>query len=270
MKLMAVLLLATLLGLQVAEKRTLSPFRAESSAYVIHGKNAWTYVTENRSFRFQEVPKDDGSGYEALLLLEESYRNEHTDGLEGVKGTATVRAWTIQPDKPRHLRWTIHEVGNQGDIRNRFFRVTAWGCCDVPIVYSYYNLLTGKKTYVANSDLLEIEGDEGEPQSVRYVAFGYPGLTQLSQPPQLQYGTDQRVVQRFSIVSSRKYYDAPQVFISTGEKLEKSLDLRGSPMNFSIVLKYEDGVILNLPVEGDVLRPEKANLPNGYSLRAEN
>jgi len=73
--------------------------------------------------------------------------------------------------------------------------VTAWSCCDAPIVYSYHNLLTGKKIYVSNTGLLEVEGDVGGPEGMRYVAFGYSSLNKLSQPHQLQYGTDKENLQ---------------------------------------------------------------------------
>jgi len=85
----------------------------------------------------------------------------------------------------------------------------------------------------------------------------------------LQYGTDKKVTQRFSVVSSREYYDAPQMFVTTDEQLEKSLDLRGSPRSFAIVLKYQDGVKLRIPVENDTIRAERALLPKGYALRLE-
>ena len=78
----------------------------------------------------------------------------------------------------------------------------------MPVVHSYYNLLTGKKMYVSNTDLLEVRGDENGPLAVRYVAFGYAALNKLSQPPLLQYGTDKKLAQRFSVVSSREYFDA--------------------------------------------------------------
>lgn len=60
----AVVFVAVLFGLQNArtgaEKKTVPPYRAESSAYAVRGKDAWTYVTENRSFRFAEVLGDTG------------------------------------------------------------------------------------------------------------------------------------------------------------------------------------------------------------------
>lgn len=219
-----------------------------------------------------EVPDDQGNpGGEqgTLLLLEETYHNERTDFVEGVQGKATVTAWTLRPDRPRELRWSFQETGNEGIPQDRLFRVTAYGCCDTPPLYSYYGLLTGKKLYFSNSDLLEVTGDGDGPQAVRLVGFGYSGLSQLSRPPVLQYGTDTRVTQRFSIVSSREYFDAPRMFVSTGAKLEKSLDLRGSELNFVILLKYDDGVVLRIPVEADTIRPEKAVLPEGYSLQVE-
>lgn len=272
MKMVAIVLVAVLFGLQNThlrtEKKTVPSYRAESSAYVVRGKDAWTYVTENRSFGFAEVLGDTGN-YEAVLLLEEAYRNERTDGIEGVQGNATVKAWTVKRDGERELRWTFQETGNEGDVEDRFFRVTAWGCCDIPTVYSYYNVLTGKKLYVSNSDLLKVWGDGDGPQAWRYVALGYADRNKFDQPPQLQYGTDKRVAQRFSLVSAREYYDAPQMYVATKEQLEKSLDLRGSPRSFLIVLKYQDGVELRIPVENDAIRPESATLPKGYALRLE-
>jgi len=121
---MAVVLIAVLSGLQIAkrstEKKPESPYRAESSAYVIHGKDAWTYVTENRSFRFAEVLGDNGN-YEAVLLLEETYHNERTDSVEGVRGKATAKAWTLERGRQRKLRWTFHEAGNEGEVEGRSF-----------------------------------------------------------------------------------------------------------------------------------------------------
>lgn len=272
MKTVAIIFVAVFFGLQntnlITEKKSAVPYKAESSAYIVQGKDAWTYVTENRSFRFAEVLGDTGN-YEAPLLLEETYHNERTDSGEGVRGIATVKAWTVKHGGDRELRWTLKEIGNEGSVQDRFYRVTAWGCCDVPNIHSYYSILTGQKLYNSNSDLIEVMGSGDGPLLSRYIAFGYAGMSELHRPPQLQYGTDKRVAQRFSVVSSREYYEAPQMFVSTNEKVAKSLDLRGSPMNFIIVLKYEDGVELRVPVEADAIRPDMAQLPKGYSLRAE-
>ncbi len=271
METVTIVLVATLLGISstgLGTEKAVWPSRAESSAYIVRGKDAWTFVTENRSFRFAEVLGDKG-GYEALLLLEETFHNERTDGGEGSRGSVTVKAWSVKQGGDREIRRTLKEIGNEGERQDGFCRVTAWGCCDSPVVYSYYNILTGRKLYVSNPDLLEVRGDRYGPQASRYVAFGYAGINELDRPPQLQFSTDKKAVQRFSIVSSREYYDAPKTFVSADEKVEHSLDLRGSPMNFTIVLRYQDGVELRVPVEADAIRPDKAELPKSYSLRAE-
>ena len=269
-KMNAIFLVAVLFAFQNTyigtETKAAPPYRAESSAYTVRGKDAWTYVTENRSFRFADVLGDTGN-YEAVLLFEETYRNERTDGIEGMRGNAMIKAWTIKRSGERELRWTFRENGNEGGVEDRFFRVTAWGCCDIPIVYSYYNVLTGKKVYFSNSDLLKVWGDGEGPPAWRYIALGYADRNKLDQPPELQYGTDKSVAQRFLLISSREYYDAPQMYVTTDEHLEKSLDLRGSARSFVIVLKYEDGVELRIPVENDNIRPQSVKFPRGYSLQ---
>jgi hypothetical protein len=121
MKMVAIVFVAVLFGLQNThlgtEKKTAPPYRAESSAYVVRGKDAWTYVTENRSFRFAEVLGDTGD-YEAVLLLEETYHNERTDGIEGMQGNATVKAWTVKRDgeHEQNSRTGATQIGNRCDI----------------------------------------------------------------------------------------------------------------------------------------------------------
>jgi len=272
MRILTAFIIAALLGPQNTqpniEQKTTPQYRAESSAHVIEGKDAWTYVTENRSFRFEEVLGDTGN-YETLLLLEETYHNERTPGIEGTNGKITVNAWTLKNGQQRELRWTLQARGNEGDVRDRFYRAIEWGCCDVQDVYSYYDILDGKKLYVTNSDLLEVWFGEG-PLNCRYIGFWYSGLDKKSQYPQLQYGTDKEVLQRFSLVSPAGYYEAPQVFLSVGKELDKSLNLIGEPRSFSIVLKYPDGKQVLIPVESDAIRPEKAKLPKGFTLRLTN
>src|SRR5271155_1811015 len=112
-------------------------FHTESLAYIREEKDSWTYVTNNSSFQFVDVLGDKGI-YEAVLLLEENYHNENTPGIEGMRGDATVKAWTIGTARQRELRWTINQKANAGETLGRFIRLTAWGCCDSPTLYTYY------------------------------------------------------------------------------------------------------------------------------------
>jgi len=244
-------------------------FRTESSASIREEKDSWTYVTNNSSFQFTEVLGDKGI-YEAVLLLEENYRNENTPGIEGMSGDATIKAWTIGTARQRELRWTINEKANTGEIRERFLRLTTWGCCDSPNVHTYYNLLSGKKLYVTNSDLLEVRGKGEGPLASRFVGFGYD-VNNRGHDPLLQYGTDKDVAQQFSVHSGKDFYETPEVLGAVNDKLEKyHLDLSGSPLTFVIVVRYPGEAELRIPVENDAIRPEKAILPKGYSIRQEN
>jgi hypothetical protein len=142
-------------------------------------------VTENQTFRYEDVLGDAGN-YEAVLLFEQTYHHERTDGRDRVPGSAAVSAWTVRQNGERELRWSFKGTGNEGEVQHPFFRVMARGCCDIPAVYSYYNLLTEKKLYIPNSDLLEVWGDGDGPQAWRYIGFGYAGVRELGRAPQLQ------------------------------------------------------------------------------------
>lgn len=237
-----------------------------SVAYIRQSDGA--YVTDNRSFEFANVLRDDGDGYVHLLLLKDVH-NEHIDGHEETKGQIAVQAWTVEKDGTRDERWNFTADGNDGYALNdiRFFRLTEWGCCDWPDVHWYFSLLSGKRLYVSNSDLTEIVVLNRGPQGARYVAFGcYKHQT----PPMLQYGSDTQVKQRFSLLSSRHCDDGPQIFVTVGRNREKSLSLPSNgSLNFTILLIYADRTELRIPVRRDVIRHEEVKLPRGYTLRTE-
>lgn len=205
-----------------------------------------------------------------MVLLEEDYHNENTPGIEGTRGDATVEAWTITSPHQREMRWTAHEKANEGEVRDPFFRFAAWGCCDFPNVYTYYNMLSGKKMYVTNSDLLEVTGQGEGPLSARFVGFG-EDVNNRGHDPVLQYGTYQGISQKVSIHSGKDYYETPEVLGNANSKSEKyHLDLSNSAFTFVIVVRYPGASDVRIPVENDVIRLEKAVLPKGYSLRQEN
>jgi hypothetical protein len=245
-------------------------FHTTSSAYVREDKDSRTYVTENGSFHWTEVLGDKGT-FDAVLLLEENYHNENTPGIEGMRGDATVKAWTITSPNQREMRWTAHEKANEGEVRDLFFRFAAWGCCDSPNVYAYYNMLSGKKMYVTNSDLLEIRGKGEGPLSARFVGFGYDVINNQGHDPVLQYGTYKGISQKVSIHSGKDYYETPEVLANANGKSEKYyLDLSDSPFTFVIMVRYPGESEVRIPVENDIIRLEKVVLPKGYSLQPEN
>jgi hypothetical protein len=107
------------------------------------------------------------------------------------RGDATIKAWTMSSPDHREMPWTVHEKANSGEIRERFLRLTAWGCCDAPNVHAYYSLLSGRKLYVTNFDLLEIRGKGDGPLAARFVGFGYD-VNDLGRDPSLAIWHGQR------------------------------------------------------------------------------
>jgi len=270
MKIRVLVMLCTLVGFSLMAcaqaPRSSEPITSSASAaYVRQGDGA--YVTDNKVFEFANPLNDDGNGYIRLLLLK-TMHNEHVDGSEETKGQLRVQAWTVAKNDTRQKRWFFSSEGNEGEslYEDRFFRVTQWGCCDWPQVHWYFSLLSGKKLYVSNSALLSTSAPQGGPELARYVAFGY---YDHGKPPILQYGSDLKVKQRFSLLSRREYYDAPQVFIRNGGEPAKSLVLEPSA-GFTILLRYSDGVEIRVPIQNDGMQTDKADLPDGYSLRREN
>lgn len=263
---LAVVQLAGNSGIHIESEKVPQFRSAGSSAYVRASDGA--FVTDNNLFEFADVLRDNGSGYFRLLLLK-SERNEHIEGHEDTLGQVGVQAWTVGERGKRTRRWRIAAIGNEGHALSdqRFFRITQWGCCDWPNVHWYFSLVSGKKLYVANSDLLEIIALDHGPQAARYIAFGYykPGT-----PPLLQYGSDTHVKQQFSLLSPPDSHEKPEAFVTVGKGRETSLTFDANErVNFTILLKYADGTELHIPVQDDAIHAENAKLPKGYTLRSE-
>jgi hypothetical protein len=231
-----------------------------SSAYI--RKSDGAMVTDNHVFEFAHVLE---KGSFTDLLLHKNVRNEHIDGREETIGHVEVEAFSADGQE---RRWNLKHSGNDGIALayQGFYRVSEWGCCDWPTIDWYFNLNSGKKLYVSNDELTEVIGYSNDDRRSRWVAFGV--YAHGNTPPVVQYGSEIEVLQRYSLLSPRQYYDRPKVFVTDGNVLQKSLSVSGR-FNFAVVLKYQDGLELRIPVENDKLLADKASLPQGYSLRQE-
>jgi hypothetical protein len=163
------------------------------------------------------------------------------------------------------------------------FQVSNWPCCSSPFENVYFSLLNGKRPYTTNgspkggqfgqdSGLARLDGgyDGTRYSQTRYIGFG--AITRQNQKlPSLQYGTDRIIKQRFYLLG-REYvdnFDVPNVSVSQdGSHLVNYLQL-GGPFSCTIVLNFDDGPEVRIPLENDVVRTDRATLPTGYSLRAE-
>jgi hypothetical protein len=162
------------------------------------------------------------------------------------------------------------------------FQVSNWPCCSAPFENIYFSLLDGKRLYTTNgepekgrfgqdSGLVRIDGayDGTRYSQSRYVGFGTDAKVEPILPT-LQYGTD-RAMKEFSVLGHEygDNFNVPEVSVTEdGKQLLNYLEVNGQ-FTFTIVLRFGDGPELRIPVENDVVRPEKATLPPGYSLQSE-
>lgn len=258
--------------------------REESKAWIKHTKEGDVFVTENASFDFVDVLQDDGQSYRHIRVLHTEH-NERSESKDGISGTVTVTTWTLPSANNRARRVTFRAAGNRGspipDLG--MFEVSNFPCCSAPFENIYFNLISGKRLYTTNgtpekgrfgqdSGLVRIDGgyDGSRYSQTRYIGFGTVGHV-ANQASTLQYGTDQAIKQRMSLLG-REYgdnYDVPKILVTQdGKKLESYFQLDGH-FNFTIVLRFDDGPEVRIPVVNDVMQSDKATLPPGYSLRSE-
>jgi len=246
-------------------------FRSESKAYIKPSKDGWNYITVNSNFEFSGLRTDAGDGWEANLLLEETFRHERVDGLEGVRGTSKVKAWTIQRGKPRRLRWEIASWAHEGGAWNeRMVRLTTYGCCAIPTVFRYYALGTGKLLYTTHSDLVEVRGGEGiGTKGTRYLGLAFQDPEDRETPTVLQYGSDTGEPKALVICTPEEpsFMDLPKLILLDEGRESPALNLTGSPFTFRAVVRYPGGLEVTIPIVEDEFRPEQAVLPKGVTLR---
>ena len=252
---------------------------AEARAYVKHTKDGDVFVTESASFNFAGLLNDDGRNYTYLRVLHKDH-NEWSEGRMGVQGSVAVTAWPALSGDGSKPLWTFHSKGNAGQALPglRMFRVTNSPCCSEPFKNIYFSLLDGGELYTTNGilhndddpGLLSIAGEyDGRGYTkFRYVGFG--AAKSGDDVPTLQYGTDRAIKQRFSLVG-REYgdnFDVPTLSIAEHDKGRANyLELSG-PISCTLLLTFPDGPVVRIPIENDLVRADKAILPDGYSLRA--
>jgi hypothetical protein len=264
----------------------ISGIQDASRFYVMKRDGMTLYVSENSSFKVAEMWNEKGS-YD-LILLRSLQHNEQTFDAEGTRGWLRVSAQMMRSGHPEEQLWSFQTVGNEGDPIPSLglYQATSWPCCSAMWVHEYFSLLNGKHLYTTNGctecmpgrvdgGLLDLnEYDGRSTRGTEFVAFG-ASYEKGHEEPVLQFGTDREVKQRF-VLKGHEYgdsFDVPEI---------KLLNDKGNPfgnqnvidgaVNFTIVLKFqlaqEPEAELRIPVIKDVVRPDLAKLPEGYSLTA--
>lgn len=175
----------------------------------------------------------------------------------------------------------IFSAGNEGVALPTmgFYRATSWPCCSAMWVHEYFSLTNGAHLYTTNGGassndalgdnaFLPISGHAHQDE--RFVAFG-ASYVKGHEKPTLQYGTDDTIKQRIEL-RGHEYgdnFDVPNMLLADDHG-QKITDLAGA-LNFTIVLRFSEAddqpaAELRIPVVNDVIAPQRAVLPNGYSL----
>lgn len=253
---------------------------APSRATIEHRDGGALYVTSNSSFEYEHLFKAATQSYDDLLL-QITQRNEANFSAEGARGSLRVRAWRMRRQKRGEPVWSFTSAGNEGLALPAvgFYRATSWPCCSAMWVHEYFSLTNGAHLYTTNGGasstdaladdaLLPITGHAYHDQ--RFLAFG-ASYVKGHEKPTLQYGTDTTIKQRIEL-RGHDYgdnFDVPKMSL-VNDRGQKVTDLAGA-LSFTIVLRFSEAddqpaAELRIPVVNDTIMPEKAILPNGYSL----
>ena len=252
---------------------------APSRATIEKRDGALVQVTSNSSFEFVQMFNAATQRYDNLLL-QTTQRNEVDFVTEGARGSLKVRAWRMHGKERGVPLWSFTSAGNEGVALppTGLYRATSWPCCSAMRVNEYFSLTNGAHIYTTNggaspneaSDdaLLPITGHAYRDR--RFLAFGASYL-KGHEKPTLQYGTDTTIKQRIEI-RGHDYgdnFDVPTMLL-VDDQGKKVTDL-AEALSFTIVVRFSEAddqpaAELRVPVVNDVIVPQKALLPNGYTL----
>ena len=271
--------LAIILAANVASAQR--PIASASSQVTLEHRDGGTvHVTSTSSFEYVRLFKSATQSYDDLLL-QISQRNEINFEAEGTKGSMSVRAWRMRGEKRGEPLWELVSAGNEGVALPAMglYRATSWPCCSAMWLYEYFSLTNGAHLYTTNGAALPSEGMHDDAlltitghayKDTRFLGFG-ASYAKGHEKPALQYGTDSAIKQRIE-VRGHEYgdnFDVPTMQLVDDHGL-KATDLDGT-LSFTGVLRFSEAddqpaAELRIPVVNDVILPQKAVMPNGYSL----
>lgn len=253
---------------------------APSQAAVEHRDGGIVHVTSNSSFEYVHLFKPIAQSYDDLLL-QVTQRNEINFEAEGVRGSLRIRAWRMRGRRLGEPLWSLTSQGNEGSALPSMglYRATSWPCCSAMWVNEYFSLTNGDHLYTTNgrassdgvsedTGLLSISGNLR--QNSCFIAFG-ASYVRGHETPTLQYGTDTAVKQRIEL-RGHDYgdnFDVPDMSL-VDDRGQNLTDISGA-LSFTVVLRFTEAddqpaAELRIPVINDVILPQNAVLPTGYTL----
>lgn len=244
----------------------------------------------NRRFAFAHYYPDKlgaDEQFPTILLLEE-FTSERSLSSEGQEGKVKIEAWTGKDASASNRIWTISHTGDEGEIRDRFYKVTRWGCCDADNTDFYFNLITGQKVFASTADLFQIEVPNTSRAFDRYVGFhsayasvpSVEGEKDQSVIGVIQYSSETKTLARIVLrgaTEAQRDLRLEKIRARYQSKLTDTnmltlwgVDGKGASSSlsqFSIILTFYDNAQVEIPVTNDQLDISRAVLPKGLSVR---
>ncbi len=266
-------------GLQRAATSTITT-RKESDGSV-------TAIITNRRFTFTSYYPDNVEPQDRTLLLLEEFKSERNLSAEGQKSSVSVQAWSGRGADPSRPLWKLKSEGDEGTVEDRFYKVTKHGCCGAEDTFIFFSTLTGRKVFTSTSGLFQIE----VPNTPLLRLVAYQSMMASIPAPEnksakkviglLEYGSEKELLQKLVIRSRAKKLEdtgTPKIKMLYRQKLEPEnrlmlwgADKKNDPSSlsdFSIVLSFDEGQDVVIPVKNDHLDLKSARLPKGLILEA--
>jgi hypothetical protein len=243
-------------------------------------------ITTNRRFSFVEIRHND---YRPMVLLEE-FQSEWRPGMEGKRARVRVDGWAGNYPNPSGKAWTIRSEGDSGEIHDRVYKVTRYGCCDTLTTQIWFSLIDGRRVFSSTIDPIRVYVPETSADLARY--FAWHSRDAIIPPPEkqtvkdlkgvLQYGSELKVSQRLLARSGLDLYLSKIAIRYQGKLREDSRHLvsglalsgvwgkmdKSALSDFSVVLTWNDKFEAEIPVENDELQIGKAKVSDKIILEA--
>jgi hypothetical protein len=242
--------------------------------------------TVNRRFTFARAWRDRTTGVD--LLLAETSDRRLDSGAEGEKSTVSVEAF--RGSGSGGTLWSLHAEGSAGEARDDgLYRVTRPGCCGAQDLSTFFSLLDGKELFTSAAPIVSIDA----PNSVFRRFAAYHDLMAAAPVPggerdrrvvgRLQYGSDRAraesvlvvapiaepdeswAAKKVSVVIDGRESEGDRVDLWSADKAADAAKIGGFTIRVTAYTTPE--LLVEIPVEGDRLVPEKATLGKGVSLR---
>lgn len=244
----------------------------------------------NRRFTFTHYYPDKlgaDEQFPTIMLLEE-FTSERSLSAEGQEGNVKIEAWTGKDANASKRIWTIEHAGDEGEIFDRFYKVTKMGCCDAENTDFYFNLITGQKVFASTAGIFQIDVPNTSTAFNRYVAFhssfasvpSVEGEKDQSIIGVIQYSSETKTLGRIILrgaTEAQRDMRLEKIKARYQRKLSDTdnltlwgVDGKGaasSLSDFSIILSFYDNVQVEIPVTNDQPQIGRAILPKGLTLQ---